>query len=43
VKALLAAREPFYKLAHYEVSADVKAAPLVAAEVVKLARAHGGW
>jgi shikimate kinase len=43
VNALLAAREPFYKLAHYEVSADVKAAPLVAAEVVKLARAHGGW
>ena len=43
VKTLLAAREPFYKLAHYEVSADVKTAPPVAAEVVKLARAQAGW
>jgi shikimate kinase len=42
-RALLAAREPFYKLADYEVAADVKAAPAVAAEVVRLARAHGGW
>ena len=43
VRSLLAAREPFYKLAHYEVAADVKAAPAVADEVVRLARAHGGW
>jgi shikimate kinase len=43
VRALLAAREPFYKLAHYEVAADVKASPAVADEVVRLARAHGGW
>jgi shikimate kinase len=43
VRALLAAREPFYKLADYEVSADVKAAPEVASEVIRLARTHGGW
>jgi len=40
---LLAAREPFYKLADYEVAADVKPAPAVAQEVVRLARTHGGW
>jgi shikimate kinase len=43
VRSLLAAREPFYKLADYEVSADVKAAPEVANEVIRLARTHGGW
>jgi shikimate kinase len=43
VRTLLAAREPFYKLADYEVAADVKAAPAVADEVIRLARAHGGW
>ena len=43
VKSLLAAREPFYKLADYEVAADVKAAPAVADEVIRLARTHGGW
>jgi shikimate kinase len=43
VRTLLAAREPFYKLADYEVSADVKAAPDVANEVIRLARTHGGW
>jgi shikimate kinase len=43
VRALLAAREPFYKLADYEVSADVQAAPEVAREVIRLARTHGGW
>jgi len=42
-RALLAAREPFYKLADYEVAADVKAAPAVAQEVIRLARTHGGW
>jgi shikimate kinase len=40
---LLQAREPFYKLADYEVSADMKAAPAVAQEVIRLARTHGGW
>lgn len=43
VRALLAAREPFYKLAHYEVAADKKDAAVVAEEVIRLARAHGGW
>jgi shikimate kinase len=43
VKALLASREPYYKLADYEVATDVKKAPDVADEVVKLARMHGGW
>jgi len=42
-RTLLAAREPYYRLADYEVAADVKAAPGVAQEVVRLARAHGGW
>ena len=42
-RTLLAAREPFYKLADYEVAADVKAASAVAQEIVRLARAHGGW
>ena len=43
VRSLLAAREPFYKLAHYEVAADKKDAAQVAAEVIRLAREHGGW
>lgn len=42
-RTLLQAREPFYKLADYEVSADSKAAPVVAQEVIRLARTHGGW
>jgi shikimate kinase len=42
-RLLLQAREPFYRLADYEVSADVKAAPAVAQEVIRLARTHGGW
>jgi len=42
-RTLLAAREPYYKLAEHEVSADMKAAPAVAQEVIRLARAHGGW
>ncbi len=43
VRTLLQAREPFYKLADYEVSADVKGAPAVAQEVIRLAKLHGGW
>jgi shikimate kinase len=42
-RLLLQAREPFYRLADYEVSADVKAAPVVAQEIIRLARTHGGW
>ena len=43
VRALLADREPYYKLADYEVATDVKKAAEVADEVVRLARVHGGW
>jgi shikimate kinase len=43
VRALLRAREPFYKLADYEVSADAKTAAVVSQEIVGLAQAHGGW
>jgi shikimate kinase len=42
-RTLLQAREPFYKLADYEVSADSKAAPAVAQEVIRLARTQAGW
>jgi shikimate kinase len=43
VRELLQAREPFYKLAAYEVAADVKPAAEVAKDVILLAKAHGGW
>lgn len=43
VKALLAAREPYYKLADYEIVTDGKKAPDVADDVVRLARLQGGW
>jgi shikimate kinase len=43
VKTLLVSREPYYKLADYEVATDGKKAEDVAQEVVRLARAHGGW
>jgi shikimate kinase len=43
IRSLLAAREPFYKLADYEVASDVKSAAAVAGEVIQLARQHGGW
>ena len=43
VKALLAEREPYYKLADYEVATDGKKAEDVAQEVAQLARIHGGW
>jgi shikimate kinase len=43
MKGLLAAREPFYKLADYEVASDSKPTATVAREVIALARQHGGW
>jgi shikimate kinase len=43
VRELLAAREPYYKLADYQVATDVKSASAVAEEVMRLARVHGGW
>jgi shikimate kinase len=42
MRKLLEAREPFYKLADYEVSAE-RGTEQVAAGVLELARAHGGW
>jgi shikimate kinase len=42
MRRLLDAREPFYKLADFEVAAE-RESDLVAAAVVELARAHGGW
>jgi shikimate kinase len=41
--ALLKEREPYYQLADYEVAAGKRAAADVAAEVIELARRHGGW
>jgi shikimate kinase len=43
MSALLQEREPFYRLAHHEVSAGTRDAPEVAREVVELARVHAGW
>jgi shikimate kinase len=42
-RTLLSAREPFYKLADYEVAAERKSAQAVAEEVTRLARTQGGW
>jgi shikimate kinase len=42
MRKLLEAREPFYRLADYEVSAE-QGQEQVAAAVVGVARAHGGW
>ena len=41
--AQLKDREPYYRLADYEVAAGKRAAAEVAAEVMALARRHGGW
>lgn len=43
VRELLKVREPFYRLAAYEVAADVKPAVEVARDVARLAVMHGGW
>lgn len=43
LKAQLKDREPFYRLADYEVAAGRRTAAQVAAEVTSLARQHGGW
>lgn len=42
MRQLLELREPFYKLADYEVAAEKDAAQ-VAAGVLEVARRHGGW
>ena len=41
--AQLKEREPFYRLADYEVAIGKRSAQEVAAEVVELARRFGGW
>jgi shikimate kinase len=42
MRKLLELREPFYKLADFEVAAE-KDAPQVVAGVLDVARRHGGW
>ncbi len=42
LRKLLESREPFYKLADFEISAE-RGLNQVAAAVVELARQHGGW
>jgi shikimate kinase len=43
MRTLLEAREPYYRLADYEVAADIKNVEAVAEEVIRLAREHAGW
>ena len=43
MRELLKEREPFYRLADYRVDADSAPPEGVAAEVMNLARQHGGW
>jgi len=43
IKAQLKERELFYRLADHEVATGKRSAQEVAAEVIALARRHGGW
>jgi shikimate kinase len=43
MRSLLEQREQFYLLADHEVQTESAAAEQVAAQVVELARRHGGW
>lgn len=43
MRALLEEREPFYRMAHYQVEAESAGAEAVAGQIVELARRHGGW
>jgi shikimate kinase len=43
MRTLLEEREPFYLLAHHQVQAEQNAPESVAAEIIELARHHGGW
>jgi shikimate kinase len=43
MRSLLEEREPFYLQADHKVDAEYGAAETVAAEVMELARRHGGW
>jgi len=43
MRLLLEEREPFYLLAHHTVQADRSGSEAIAAEIMGLARRHGGW
>ena len=43
MRTLLEEREPFYLRAHHTVQADRSAPEAIAAEIMGLARRHGGW
>ncbi len=43
MRALLLEREPFYLQAHHQVNGESGPAEAVVAEVMALARQHGGW
>jgi shikimate kinase len=43
MRTLLEEREPYYHRAHHEVDAENHPPPAIAAEIVALARHHGGW
>jgi hypothetical protein len=43
MRALLQEREPFYLQAHHQVDTENAPPEAVAAEVMALARQHGGW
>ena len=43
MRTLLEEREPYYLQAHHQVDAERSPAPAIAAEIVALARHHGGW
>jgi shikimate kinase len=43
IQALFQEREPFYKQAHHQINTENTAPEAVAAEVMTLARQHGGW
>ena len=43
MRALLEAREPWYRLADYVVDAEARPAEMVARDIVAAARQHAGW
>jgi shikimate kinase len=43
MRVLLEEREPYYRTAHHEVDTEHKEPTAIAAEIVELARHHGGW
>ena len=43
MRALLGEREPFYLLAHHQVDTERAQPEAIAAQIIELARQHGGW